>query len=211
MEIRKTKDNIKEIIRRSSLKNYFFSVDPKHTGGNKSVKKKFDKISVFESQKLTLNLLVPPNRPSKLMPLPNEQDLKKKFIQLSSKQLEFPEITQNYRYKRSYVIKQLSDICIPCIENTVYKDASKARNLSLEQVSEYREKRKKLFREGRKEQGFIDIKKMNSADLREIHFNKLSLKKKNPKLVSIGENTEDCIINPWEIEKLPDNTFYKCQ
>ena len=208
MEIRKTEDKIKEIIRRSSLKNYFFSVDAKRSKEFKSLKNKPDKISVIESQKLTLNLLVPPNRPSKLMPIANEQDLKKKFIQLSSKQLEFPEIKSNYRYKRSYIFKQLSDISMPCIQHIVYKDVSKARNLSLEQVSEYREKRKKIFKEPRKDQGFIDIKKMSSADLKEHHFKKLNFKKKNPKLVSIGESTEDCIINPWEIENFPDNSFY---
>lgn len=218
MDISIAKDKIKEIIRRSSLKNYFSPFIPRRQKYNRATRHQSDKSSVLDSQKLNLNLLAPQNRPKKLLPLVAELNLNnKKFIQLSSKQLEFPEMQARKGMSKSYLFKDLSTFPLPNNQQTERRDH--CRNMlssqvliklsnSPDQALKNIEKKppSKELKRPKKDFSFINIKKIKHQDTSQHS----SIKLQNPgeKFTSVGENTLDSQLIPWEDENFPTILFY---
>lgn len=218
MDISTAKDKIKEIYRRSSIKNYFSPFVPKRQK-YRAYRHKSDKGSVLDSQKLALNLLVQPKRPIKLLPLGNEISLKnKKFIQLSSKQLEFPETYVRKGLSKSYLFKEISTFRLPYIHQSELKDHKSCLHSSQvpikfeltkspAQATETKLEKDPLkdLKKSKKTFSFIDIKKIKNRDTAQ---NPLKLPNLCEKFISVGENTEFSQLIPWEDENFPAISFY---
>jgi hypothetical protein len=91
MNISQEKEKIQEIIRRSSLRNYFTPLVPKqHKPRRPDLPKKLAKMTV-DLEKLTLKLLIPTKSLTQEPINQHHKSKTRKFIQLSSKLLNFQE------------------------------------------------------------------------------------------------------------------------
>ena len=90
MNISQEKDKIRDIIRRSSLRNYFSPLIPKqHKARKTEIPKKLEKMNI-NLEKLTLKLLIPPKIQTLVKEVQHMASKPRYFIQLSSKLLNFP-------------------------------------------------------------------------------------------------------------------------
>ena len=133
MNISQEKDKIRDIIRRSSLRNYFSPLIPKqHKARKTEIPKKLEKINI-NLEKLTLKLLIPPKSQTLVKESEHMASKPRYFIQLSSKLLNFPEHkatnpTSSSFLHRSVEVKNVSELVNPV------SDKSKINNPILHSI-----------------------------------------------------------------------------
>lgn len=212
MEISQEKDKIREIIRRSSIRNYFTPLLPKHTEKSKLSQCKKFHLRCPEPKSISPNspvciknykkvpILTPINRDSNL-------NLKQKFSQFFNERqrlsIEIPspasQLLSTYRKSNETQFGILHKHTPErSRKNHSSLEISKVVD-SIDEVEQVVRNKKMLYR---KDEKFFNISRVsigNQAKIIRKSPSRVNEVIRVPKYVSTGENTDDTSINGWDI------------
>lgn len=209
MDVHQGKEKIREIIRRSSIRNYFTPMLPKHTEKPKLSKLSKMILKYQEPKKVLMNSPVSIRNYkniSRLTPLGNESMnvLEPRFSRLSTNKLNLSQDCKTPLSKFLSPLRKSTELELLESEaetsDLIRKSDNKSASLK-EKAEETHERNKNISLSLTRNERLLKISQIKCI-IKQVSLMKtlprVKDQVKTPKYVSIGEGTDDTSINGWD-------------